>query len=213
MAKKTKRMAWERLQKEVRYLSISIPYDSREEYCLLEFSNSEDGELEKKDNHTIPMLDRKNFIFNLEIDLTACRVQDWKPEYGYWRIWGKVKKHGTYTLLDSNKQPLWQIHGNVPCKLVPPFKKGWGDYLDICVNSDGSIKDFAIVSLFSAETLVDAESCEESLKGIEMLRTELPTSKYKDDPEIKKLIDGAEEIIRRDLEEFKKEQLDASRLI
>lgn len=67
---------------------------------------------------------------------------------------------------------------------------------------------FVIVSLFSAETLVDAESCEESLKGIEMLRTELPTSKYKDDPEIKKLIDGAEEIIRRDLEEFKKEQQD-----
>ena len=63
---------------------------------------------------------------------------------------------------------------------------------------------FVIVSLFSAETLVDAESCEESLKGIEMLRAELPTSKYKDDPKIKELIDGAEEIIRRDLEEFKK---------
>ena len=69
-------------------------------------------------------------------------MQDWKPEYGYWRIWGKVKNYGTYTLLDSNKQPLWQIHGNVPCKLIPPFEKGWGDYLDICVNSDGSIKDW-----------------------------------------------------------------------
>ncbi len=45
-------------------------------------------------------------------------------------------------MLDSNKQPLWQIHGNVPCKLIPPFEKGWGDYLDICVNSDGSIKDW-----------------------------------------------------------------------
>lgn len=67
---------------------------------------------------------------------------------------------------------------------------------------------FVIVSLFSAETLVDVESCEVSQKGVEMLRTELPTSKYKDDPEIKKLIDGAEEIIRRDLEEFKKEQKD-----
>ena len=43
---------------------------------------------------------------------------------------------------------------------------------------------FVIVSLFSAETLVDVESCEVSLKGIEMLRTELPTSKYKDDPDI-----------------------------
>lgn len=39
---------------------------------------------------------------------------------------------------------------------------------------------FAIVSLFSAETLVDVEFCEASLKGVEMLRAELPTSKYKD---------------------------------
>ena len=142
MAKKTKKMTLEKLQKEAHFLRISIPYDSREEYCLLEFSNSEEGELEKKDNHTIPMLDRKNFIFNLEIDLKGCRVQDWKPEYGYWRIWGKVKNYGTYTLLDSNKQPLWQIHGFVPCKLVPPFEKGWGDYLDIRVNSDGNIEDW-----------------------------------------------------------------------
>ena len=72
---------------------------------------------------------------------------------------------------------------------------------------------FVIGSLFSADTLIDLESCEKSLKGVEKLKAELPTSKYKDDPEIKKLIDGAEEIIRRDLEEFKKEQLDASRLI
>ena len=72
---------------------------------------------------------------------------------------------------------------------------------------------FVIGSLFSADTLIDLESCEKSLKGVEKLKAELPTSKYKDDPEIKKLIDGAEEIIRRDLEEFKKEQLDASRLV
>ena len=142
MAKKTKNMTLERLQREARFLSISLPYDSREEYCLLEFGNAEDGVLEKKDNYAIPMLDRKNFMFNLEIDLTTCRVQDWKSEYGYWRIWGKVKNYGTYTLLDSNKQPLWQIHGDVPSKLVPPFEKGWGDYLDIRVNSDGCIENW-----------------------------------------------------------------------
>ena len=63
---------------------------------------------------------------------------------------------------------------------------------------------FVIVSLFSAETLVDVESCEASLKGVEKLRSELLTSKYKDDPKIKKFIDDAENIIKRDLEEFKK---------
>ena len=65
---------------------------------------------------------------------------------------------------------------------------------------------FVIVSLFSAETLVDVESCEVSLKGVEKLRAELPTSKYKDDPKIKKFLDDAEKIIRRDLEEFKNKQ-------
>lgn len=65
---------------------------------------------------------------------------------------------------------------------------------------------FVIVSLFSAETPVDVESCEVSLKGVEKLRAELPTSKYKDDPKIKKFLDDAERIIKRDLEEFKIEQ-------
>ena len=67
---------------------------------------------------------------------------------------------------------------------------------------------FVIVSLFSAETLVDVESCEASLKGVEMLRAELPTSKFKDDPKIKKFLDDAERIIKRDLEQFKKEEKD-----
>lgn len=65
---------------------------------------------------------------------------------------------------------------------------------------------FVMVSLFSAETLVDVESCEVSLKGVEKLRAELPTSKYKDDPKNKKFLDDAEKIIKRDLEEFKNEQ-------
>ena len=67
---------------------------------------------------------------------------------------------------------------------------------------------FVIVSLFSAETLVDVESCEVSLKGVEKLRSELSTSKRKDDQEIKKFLDDAERIIKRDLEEFKEKQQD-----
>ena len=63
---------------------------------------------------------------------------------------------------------------------------------------------FVIGSLFSADTLIDLESCEKSLKGVEKLKAELPTSKYKDDPKIKQYIDDAEEIIRLDMEQFKK---------
>ena len=63
---------------------------------------------------------------------------------------------------------------------------------------------FVIGSLFSADTLIDLESCEKSLKGVEKLKAELPTSKYKDDPKIKQYIDDVEEIIRLDLKQFKK---------
>ena len=63
---------------------------------------------------------------------------------------------------------------------------------------------FVIVSLFSAETLVDAESCEKSLKGVRELRAELTMSKYKNDSKIKNLLDDAEEIIKRDWEQFKR---------
>ena len=63
---------------------------------------------------------------------------------------------------------------------------------------------FVIVSLFSAETLVDAESCEKSLKGVRELRAELTMSKYQDDSKIKNLLDDAEEIIKRDWKQFKR---------
>ena len=63
-----------------------------------------------------------------------------------------------------------------------------------------------IVSLFSAESLVDVESCERSMKGVAKLIEELPTSKYKDDSRLKKVLDVAEEIIKRDLEALKTQQ-------
>lgn len=139
MAKKEQKVTLAKLQKEAQYLHIALPYDSREQYGILEFSNSPDEELKIIDNHKVPMLDRKTLMLNLEIDLKERRMLNWKPKYGYWRMWGKVKHYGTYTLLDANKVPLWQIHGFVPTKMVPPLEKGWGDYIDICVNSDGSI--------------------------------------------------------------------------
>ena len=62
------------------------------------------------------------------------------------------------------------------------------------------INDHAvIVSLFSAESLVDVESCERSMKGVAKLIEELPTSKYKDDSRLKK-------VLKRDLEALKTQQ-------
>ena len=61
---------------------------------------------------------------------------------------------------------------------------------------------YVLVSLFSADTLVDVESCHQSLKGLEILKNDLENSKLKDDAEIRTFIEDAERIIKRDLHDF-----------
>ena len=61
---------------------------------------------------------------------------------------------------------------------------------------------FVLVSLFSADTLVDTESCRHSLEGLKILKRDLETSKLKDDTKLRFLMDDAEEIILRDLHDF-----------
>ena len=62
---------------------------------------------------------------------------------------------------------------------------------------------FVLGSLISTETLVDVESCHKSLKVLEMMKADYGTSKMKDDVKIKKFLEDAEGIIKRDLERFK----------
>ena len=61
---------------------------------------------------------------------------------------------------------------------------------------------FVLVSIFSADTLVDAESCRKSLKALAILKRDFETSSLKDDQKLKSMIDGTEEIILRDLYDF-----------
>lgn len=61
---------------------------------------------------------------------------------------------------------------------------------------------FVLVSLFGADTLVDAESCHKSLEALEILKRDFETSSLKEDQELKSMIDGTEEIILRDLKKF-----------
>ena len=62
--------------------------------------------------------------------------------------------------------------------------------------------NFVLVSLFSADTLIDAESCRKSLETLAILKRDFETSSLKDNQKLKSMIDGAEEIILRDLKEF-----------
>ena len=69
---------------------------------------------------------------------------------------------------------------------------------------EADMLNFVLVSLFSADTLVDAESCRKSLEALAILKRDFETSSLKDDQELRSMIDGAEEIILRDLKEFEK---------
>lgn len=59
---------------------------------------------------------------------------------------------------------------------------------------------FVLGALVSAETLVDVESCQKSMKMLEMMKEDFGTSKMKGDEKIRKFLEDAEGIIKRDLE-------------
>ena len=67
---------------------------------------------------------------------------------------------------------------------------------------EADMLNFVLVSLFSSDTLVDAESCRKSLEALAILKRGFETSSLKDDQELESMIEGAEEIILRDLKEF-----------
>ena len=125
-----------------RYLHIAIPYDREwDEYHLITFSDGVMEELETEEDFVIPNYDSENKLMNFTIDLQEGRVVDWNRGE-YIRLWGKVCDSGTYTLLDANRRPLWQITGYVPNKLVPPQENGWGDYIELAIEADGRIADW-----------------------------------------------------------------------
>ena len=65
---------------------------------------------------------------------------------------------------------------------------------------EADMLNFALVSLFSADTLVNAESCRKSLEALAILKKDFETSSLKNDQELKSMIDGAEEIILEERE-------------
>lgn len=63
---------------------------------------------------------------------------------------------------------------------------------------------FILGTVISADSLIDVESCEGALKIVRELKEDLPLSKLKDNKEMRSRLDDAEEIILRDLEDYKK---------
>ena len=130
----------EQLNTKVCYLHISIPYDKDDE--LITFDDGIMTELEVDDDFTPPTLDKETQRLEYVVDLKEGKALNWNEENGYLRMWAKVRDSGTYTLLDADKKPISQICGYVPNKLIPPYEKGYGDYIEIAINADGTIVDW-----------------------------------------------------------------------
>lgn len=126
-----------------KYIHIAIPYDPNcDEYHLITFSDGVMDELESEPDFQIPNFDSENRLMNFTIDLTTGKVIDWQRDE-FLRLWGKIRDEGTYTLLDADHTPITQITSYVPNRLLPPFEQGWGDYLELAIQSDGTIDNWS----------------------------------------------------------------------
>lgn len=132
--------AMEEFNTKACYLHISIPYDKESE--LITFDDGIMTELETDEGFIPPMLNSEIQRLEFVVDMKDGRLLDWNEANGYLRMWAKVCDNGTYTLLDADKKPICQICGYVPFKLIPPFEDGAGDYIELAINADGTIKDW-----------------------------------------------------------------------
>lgn len=132
-----------RLEREARYLHIAIPYDKDDE--LITFDDGVMTELECDEDFAPPMLNTEDMLLEFLIDLKECKAVGWNYEEGYLRMWAKVCDAGTYTLMDAKKNPLCQIRGYVPNKLIPPLEKDFGDYIELAIEADGTVNDWPAI--------------------------------------------------------------------
>ncbi len=139
----------EKLENEARFLGISIPYDKRDKYTMVSFDDGVMSELECDESFVPPMYNEKAKLLEFCVDLREQRVKNWDESRGYIRLWAKVRDEGTYTLYDVDMKPLWQIRGYVPNALIPPYEMGFGDYLELIINPDGTLPEWKRTSDFS----------------------------------------------------------------
>ena len=128
-----------KLQREARYLHIAIPYDEDNGSELINFDDGLNTELQCEEGFVPPMFNSENRTLEVTVDLKERKVIGWNEERGYIHMWAKVIDYGIYTLLDADMKPLSQIRGYVPSALVPPYERGFGDYLELTINPDGTL--------------------------------------------------------------------------
>lgn len=137
------------LKQAVRFLHISIPYDKDDKYGLISFDDGLMTELECEKDFVPPMLNVETQRLEVIVNLFERKVINWGDDKDYIRMWAKVCDSGTYTLLDADLNPLLQINGYVPNAMIPPYEDGFGDYLELAIEHDGSLPHWQSVPDFS----------------------------------------------------------------
>ena len=131
-------MTLEYLNEHARFLYIVLPYYDEEKENLISFYDENKKHLESEPDFIPPMLNKDHKLLTLIIDLQELKIPGWNG--GYLRMWGKIRSCAYYTLLDVNMKPIWQLKGYVLDKLLPPYEDGWGEYLELVIEPDGSLK-------------------------------------------------------------------------
>ena len=95
---------------------------------------------------------------------------------------------------------VWKAMQELHIVELEASQENHGNRIDKLVEQD--MLFFILGTVVSADSLVDAESCENALKIVRELKEDLPLSKLRDDKKLKARLDEAEQIIMHDMEAF-----------
>lgn len=95
---------------------------------------------------------------------------------------------------------VWKAMQELHIVELEASQENHGNRIDKLVEQD--MLFFILGTVDSADSLVDAESCENALKIVRELKEDLPLSKLRDDKKLKARLDEAEQIIMHDMEAF-----------
>ena len=87
-------------------------------------------------------------------------------------------------------------------------KKNYTDYRNFLEGLEkGGMLSFSLASLISSDSLFTVENCEERLREIDFCLEILPENNIKDKEKIKQMLINGKEIVLRDLEMLKEQQI------
>ena len=95
---------------------------------------------------------------------------------------------------------VWKAMQELHIVELEASQESSGNRIDKLVEQD--MLFFILGTVVSADSLVDAESCENALKIVRELKEDLPLSKLRGDKKLKARLDEAEQIIMHDMEAF-----------